>query len=679
MCELLNVTFTAADAVRGHKQRPYIVYELRVSSSITGAWIILKRYNDFSALNEQLRNRLQTESEFKGQKNRLPAMPEESFIRRRFHNMNQDFIEQRQAKLQEYIRHLLRDSVMRRTDLVMDFLNVPNAVRQQILSQTPKRQFTPTQDESDLGKRAHVNEDELEVDLLLKQLYQGKDRVKALKRFERWYYLDRGPDLGMNGVSMHPHLIRKLLKGYDRFSGLIQSCKQGQCKTAWRGSLSLLCKLLDVERNKFARMFQQVFLNLDHSLYREMDLQRHIKDSTQEDGFQIVALIQQGVPRLDPTVYVSDPESWIQYVEWTKIQRDSYVVSTDLEPEQRQREQSLLNVLHYELNGDDEDSNDSEDEEDLEENELDDDDHGVEEEKEEKKQGDDDGAESGRLEKSERDRHGFHWRKMARGIFEKYEDFVYEEDEHYKSIAKVAHKYESIGMEVKYKKEFETDDWRVKISFECEHEPEDIFNFLRRSYVGGISGSGGDSNSNGWDKKLIDRKVVTQLDADHFIMHEVYKSFNSPYKFRDFLVMRLFREQQLSDDTKKYFVVWSSITNYNKMPESAEKLRCVLYPSGFEIRPFHSSVAKKSRIVFRLHLTSESVNIVTADLLGETDELFQSMMRISALIHNYRQKQALLMQSRTSELLDGSDLLPQQPLSKGIKLPPIRVGQVDQH
>lgn len=325
-------------------------------------------------------------------------------------------------------------------------------------------------------------------------------------------------------------------------------------------------------------------------------------------------------------------------------------------------------MLHYEvndeLNGNEEDSNDSDEEEDLEDNELDD----VEEEKEEKKQ-----------EKAERDRHGFNWRKMARGIFEKYVDFVYEEDEHYKSIAKVAHKYESIGMEVKYKKEFETDDWRVKISFECEHDPEDIFNFLRRSYVGGISGNGGDSNSNGWDKKLIDRKVVTQLDADHFIMHEVYKSFNSPYKFRDFLVMRSFREQQLSDEPKKYFVVWSSITNYNKMPESAEKLRCVLYPSGFEIRPYHSGVAKKSRIVYRLHLTSESVNIVTADLLGETDELFQSMMRISALIHNYRQKQGLLMQSRTSELLDGSDLLPQQPLSKGIKLPPIRVGQVDQH
>jgi len=219
----------------------------------------------------------------------------------------------------------------------------------------------------------------------------------------------------------------------------------------------------------------------------------------------------------------------------------------------------------------------------------------------------------------------------------------------------------------------------IKISFECDHEPEDIFKFLRRSYVGGISGSGGDSNNNGWDKKLIDRKVVTQLDGDHFIMHEVYKSFNSPYKFRDFLVLRSFREQQLSDDTKKYFVVWSSITNYKKMPESAEKLRCVLYPSGFEICPYNRGVTKKSRIVFRLHLSSESVNIVTADLLGETDELFQSMVRISALIHNYRQKQAMLMQSRTSELLDGSDLLPQQPVTKGIKLPPISVAQDGQH
>eukprot|EP01084_Bolivina_argentea_P189083 325290_1 len=216
MTDLLNVTFTAADSVRGRK--PYTVYELRVSSSITPSWFILKRYRDFNLLHEQLIKLLQSDPDLKKQKQRLPSIPK----KRKFGSMRKEVVSARQSKLEEYIRALLRNSHLRRADLVMDFLTVPEAVRQMILIQTPRIRRLKGGDDDEKSKKENrsLNEDEFEVDHLLRKLHQAKDRVKALKRFEEWYFTERRPD--QQGVSMHPHLIRKLLKGYDRYPGLIQ-------------------------------------------------------------------------------------------------------------------------------------------------------------------------------------------------------------------------------------------------------------------------------------------------------------------------------------------------------------------------------------------------------------------------------------------------------------------------
>eukprot|EP00488_Nonionellina_sp_1-RS-2012_P000207 TRINITY_DN105_c0_g2_i1.p1 TRINITY_DN105_c0_g2~~TRINITY_DN105_c0_g2_i1.p1 ORF type:complete len:271 (+),score=75.09 TRINITY_DN105_c0_g2_i1:142-954(+) len=225
---------------------------------------------------------------------------------------------------------------------------------------------------------------------------------------------------------------------------------------------------------------------------------------------------------------------------------------------------------------------------------------------------------------------GFDYKKLAQRILYKYDDFVEESDDEYRSIHKVNEKYSGVCMHVRCKKDFNNDHWKVKISFIINHEPWMIYDFLRMSYV-----DIDNKNSNGWDKKLIDRKIVSKLDDDHYIMHEIYKSFNSPYKISRFCSFEIVRKEQLLDNHKRYLIVWASITNFKKIPETTDKLRCILYPSGFEIRPCHNT-KKKSYVSLRLHFTSESVNIVTADLLGECDELFQSMIRISKLLSNYK-------------------------------------------
>jgi len=625
MTELLNVTFTNTNSV-GSGGKPYTMYEMRVSSSSQPPWFIFKRYREFTALADQLVHTLQNNPNFN--KRNLPVLPRKRININPF-APSKRLIDQRQKQLEEYMRALLKDPNLRRNKPVMDFLDIPTAVRDMIQLQTPRQNLLPQEAHENANpSHKHLNEDELEVDILLKKLYSGsKDRVRALLRFEQWYFMDRG-DHGPHGVSMHPHLIRSLLKGYDRYRGLIQSCKTQPDRTAARTCLTVFCKLMDVERNKFARLFTQVFLNLDHSLYREMQLAKHIEDNTSEHAFLIVQLIHEGLPRLDPTVYVNNHEAWFQYEEWREIHSNAFVVGAHYEPVSEENAQSIFNVNDYvsKIKGNDADmdtktvaasSANAVDDNDNDDNDDDDDD-------------DEDNDGDGEYKDADID----HLR-LSTEVFQHFEDFGFESDDEYRVIHKINERYGHMSMNVRCKKDVH---WKIKISFTINHDSESIFEFLKSSYVGGSD----NVNAIGWHKKLIDRQIVSKLDEHNYIMYEVYKSFNSPYKFRDFVVLRSFKTQQLNEHSKRYFIVCSSIGNYNKMQESKDKLRCVMFPSGFEIRPYNNLTAKtKSQVSYRLHLTSESVNIVTADLLGECDELFESMVRISSLVTVFKRKQRL--------------------------------------
>ena len=203
-------------------------------------------------------------------------------------------------------------------------------------------------------------------------------------------------------------------------------------------------------------------------------------------------------------------------------------------------------------------------------------------------------------------------------IFEKYKAFMYENDDGYRTMKRINKKYRSCLMNVQIKK---THHWKVKISFVVNHAAGRIFDFLRDSYLG----KGADI---GWDKKLISRNVEEELNANDLIMHEVYKSYKTSYRFRDCIVLRTFRVQQYQN--KKYFIVHASIANYEKLPEDGTQ-RCVFYPSGFEIEQY-KNCENKSSVTVRYHLTEESINIIKSDLLGEDTDLFDSFLRISALI-----------------------------------------------
>ena len=334
----------------------------------------------------------------------------------------------------------------------------------------------------------------------------------------------------------------------------------------------------------------------------------------------IVQLIHKGVPTLDPTVYVCDAEAWVQYLKWSMFVNDSYIVGIDLEPEQLEKEQDLFNIHKYK---------------------------GKFEEDEEKKE---------IVSKHKHHSLSFNYKLMANEIFHKFQQFGLEPDDEYRSIQKVNGKYSGVNMRVRCKKEAQTDHWKVKISFVVNHAPNEIYEFLKKGYFEEQTENQQPLSNNGWNKKLIDTKVIKRLDDDNFIMHEVFKSFNSPYKFRDFVILRTFKVQRLGKGSnKQYFILSSSLSNYDKVPETADKLRCIIYPSGFEIKPYNN-ISKRSQVEQRMHFTSESVNIVTADLLGECDEMFQSLTRISSLITSQKQKKKLQSLAKSRERLKIDEL-----------------------
>ena len=418
------------------------------------------------------------------------------------------------------------------------------------------------------------SEEEREVNLLLKELSLQKNRVRALGKFEKWYF--EKATAKKEPPNMRSDLIKKLYTGDETHQGLVHSCRLLHSKVAWRASISLLVRLLDIERNKYARIFQEVFLTLQQGLYKEMYLHQHINETSQEDGFKIVQLINNNLPSIDHKFYVPDESAWKQFEKWEKIQKDSFGVVG-----------GGLNGRRNEW---------------FEDNDLD---------------------KSSRL--------AYNWKEMeykeiSEHIFSTFRELSAESDADYQKVNTMKHS----DLKVRYKKDKFTGQWKLKITFAVKHPPKNVYNFLMNQMINKSWNAKQADMS--WNTKIIQQQLHRKLDSSHYIIHQTYKSFNSPYKFSDFVLLTCLKSDIKS---KRYHILFSSVTNYDD--ESKENTdndntkRAVLLPSGFEIRPTNSDV-NRSHVSYRAHMTNESVLTVSADLLGETNELFESMSRIEQLI-----------------------------------------------
>jgi len=572
MSDLLSVKFTASNAVRG--KRPYTIYEIEVRSSTTMPWLLYKRYRDFDNLHAQLQKLMTSNNRDLELSTFKLNLPPKRLIR----SMSQDVVAKRQKELEEYLQKILSNAQLVRNQLILDFLTVPESLRAMLMRR--KQNDSSSTREHDLDHRdsdsygpssphssPSQSEEEREVKLLLKELSLQKNRVRALGKFESWYFAKATQK--KDPPNMRPELIKRLYVGDETHQGLVHSCRLLHSKVAWRASISLLVRLLDIERNKYARVFQEVFLTLQQGLYKEMYLHQHINETSQQDGFKIVKLIRDALPSLEPKFYVPDDDAWRQFEKWDAMQRDSFgVVGGGAGRRGGMREEATENSLRaLNWNG------------------------------------------------------GASVSEMAERVVASFKALAAESEEQYIKVGGPPQ------LKVRYRKEGKS-EWKLKCTFAVEHPPSEVYRFLVREMVS--KGWDATQSDMSWNTKIVAQQRQRMIDAQHCVVHQTLKCFNSPYKLRDFVLFTCLRPDEAA---KRYLLVFASVSGYEELPESGNPnvQRAVMLPSGFEIRPTKDNV-NKSHVSYRAHLTNESVLTVSADLLGETDELFQSMLRIEQLI-----------------------------------------------
>jgi len=568
MSDLLSVKFTASNAVRG--KRPYTIYEIEVRSSTTMPWLLYKRYSDFDNLNAQLQKLMATNDKGMDLSNIRLNLPPKRLVR----SMAPDVIKKRQKKLEEYLHKILSNPQLVRNQLILDFLTVPESLRAMLMR---RKVEASDHKQNGLGRQdsdsysASLSEEEREVNLLLKELSLQKNRVRALGKFEKWYFEKMMQK--KDPPNMRQELIKKLYTGDQTHQGLVHACRLLHSKVAWRASISLLVRLLDIERNKYARVFQDVFLTLNQGLYKEMYLHQHINETSQEDGFKIVQLIKDNLPAVDHKFYVPDDSAWRQFEKWEKMQRDSFGVIGG--GKNRVGGNEWFEDTEHTMN-----------------------------------------------------RLAFNWQEMeyaeiSEAVLASFKELSAESDDDYIKVAT------GKELNVRYRKDVRNEQWKMKISFAVNHPPRDVYRFL----VDEMVNKEWDKKMRGqsWNSKVIEQRKLMCCDERHYVIQRTFKNFNSPYKFSDFVLLMCLRPD---DQAGRYSIVCSSVSNYEDLPENKNMMnvqRVTLLPSGFEIRATKDN-PMKSHVSYRAHMTNESVLTVSADLLGETDELFSSMMNIEKLI-----------------------------------------------
>jgi len=157
-----------------------------------------------------------------------------------------------------------------------------------------------------------------------------------------------------------------------------------------------------------------------------------------------------------------------------------------------------------------------------------------------------------------------------------------------------------------------------------------------------------------WNLKFHKGHRVASVDENSDVVHMVFKSFSSPYKYRDFVCLR----SVTKIENGGMVLVARSVLHPNG-PEEKGNVRAVLFPSGYILTPLepvkglplcpmkdrcvlrdaaHMSryshkvglqeATERCLFTFVAQLDREGVLILSSDLLGESNELAESINNI---------------------------------------------------
>lgn len=563
----LTVRFTHSNTVRDKK--PYTIYEIEVRSSSTITWVIYKRYSAFYALHQELSKAHASHPHI-----RLPHLPPKRLTR----SLAAEFVEKRKQELQEYLREILASAELLHSPVILSFLEVPDSVKP-MLARTPStNHMYPGFDLKDMSEEAkarllsskadyqHKSYEERRVLELINLLKYHPNKVAAIKNFEEYFFQTR-PRLSNEFIQM----LFQGRPGTDAEGGLVQCCGDFQYShVASRGALYLLCRLLDVEKNKDAQLYLDQFTSLPLSVLGQMQLHLHIlsERGNRLGAFRIVQVLRNAHKgHFSIEDIVADTWARQEYFRWVERKTD-HVSRFGKEPQDVALKAVSLDSNHRTV------------------------------------------AQTMfqdilKVAKNQQD-----WRTVT--PVESYDPVEAERS------ALLAH----VGVAYKVDPSRELTVVRVStvLPFEVDAVAELLLDLSMQSH---------------WDPRFVQGKVLHQEDRVSDVVHKVFKSYSSPYKYRDFV---LFRSHTKLDGGGR--LLGSRSVHHARGPEFKDNVRAVLLPTGYIITQagqpqkggLTSATGHYSMLTYIAQMDHEAVLTVAPDLLGETQQLSQGIANINTVL-----------------------------------------------
>jgi len=590
--DTLKVKFTHSNTVRDKK--PYTIYEIEVLSTTANKWVIYKRYSDFYTLHQELSKHHTARSHI-----RLPHLPPKRLTR----SLAAEFVEKRKNELQAYQREILAIKELLHSQVLLKFLEVPESERGLIAVPSQSLGVPDTKDWFARQKmNPHQSYEERKVFELINLLELHPNRVSAIKSFEDYFFGNR-PRLA-------PEYIRQLFLGKLGGSGeggLVQTCGDfSYSYVASKAALYLLCRLLDVEKNKDAKLFLDQFFNLSTSVLTNMQLHLHIlsERGNRLGAFQIVSLLSRNSPKGQIIEeIVTDTWARQEYNRWAERKIQNVARPTE-------SKDAVLRSLTL------------------------------------------------------KDGH----KNIAKQIFEDLLKIAKDKNDHeWRVVTPLSQKMaDTEGLRITYKKDAFKDMIILKMTAIIPFSADQVSKFLMIFDL-----------QKEWDPKFHEGKVVAKLNSHTDVVHMVFKSFSSPYKYRDFSLLRSCTKLKNGD-----CVLGARSILHPQVPKS-QHIRALLAPTGYVITPILHRDAQKSvdrlnqerkagstsslsinlprgssdsgglsvpkqypsskqqgislplarkycQFTFIAQMDKESVLIVSPDILGETNELADSIANMKS-------------------------------------------------
>jgi len=594
--DVLKVKFTHFNTVRDKK--PYTIYEIEVRSSSTITWVIYKRYSGFYALHQELQKAYEN-SKDGGVAIRLPQLPPKRLTRL----LAPEFVEKRKEELQEYLRAIIAIPALLHSPILLKFLEVPDSVRPMLASRAPSHKLLQDieskegeDEKQDMAQKSYEERRVLELTSLLKR---SPNKVAAIRDFEE-YFFEQRPRLSNDYV----RLLFQGKSGREGDGGLIQTCGDFEYShVASRAALNLLCRLLDIEKNKDAQLFLDQFVALDPSVLKQMKLALHIlhKRGNRLGAFRIVSILtsqrtpadasDRSLPELTVDQIISDLYAKQEYHRWAE--RKTAQVSTFRESPSDKISLPNLTDQNHKLT--------------------------VQKSFEE-------------LVKIAQLQTG--WRRAL--LMGEEKDSSGSPDDHNR-------------VSIYYQKDPAQNVVIIKVATIVRFSVDVVASFVKDL-----------KRQKEWDLKFHRGTRLAKLDNNTDVVHMVYKSFSSPYKYRDFVLLRSMSKLENGG----YVLVARSVT-HPSTPEQKGCVHAVLSPSGYILTPLakvkglplcpmkdrcvlkdasHMSrythkaglqdTSDRCLFTFVAQLDREGILIISPDLLGETNELRDSINNIKECLRH---------------------------------------------